>query len=165
MTTGLFPPSRFWSRVCIKTQEECWNWSRAKSGSYGSVRWRIDGKTGAFAAHVVALFLTSGERARSSEGKVVRHLCGNPSCCNPAHLKVGTHAENWHDAKMHGTEMRAKNQVRGERQHLSKLTSASVLEIRKRYLAGETQSRLASEYGVTQAAIGYIVRRDTWKHI
>lgn len=28
---------------------------------------------------------------------MVRHLCGNPQCCNPAHLILGTQLENMHD--------------------------------------------------------------------
>ena len=32
------------------------------------------------------------------KGRVVMHSCDNPSCCNPSHLSVGTHAENVKDA-------------------------------------------------------------------
>jgi hypothetical protein len=27
-------------------------------------------------------------------GMLVMHTCGNPSCCNPAHLKMGTRADH-----------------------------------------------------------------------
>ncbi len=32
---------------------------------------------------------------------VVRHLCGNHSCCQPAHLAIGTYYENTRDRKLH----------------------------------------------------------------
>ena len=48
----------------------------------------------------------------------------------------------------------------------AKLTDDDVREIRFRYAAGGvSQSALGQEYGVTQPMIGYIVRRELWKHI
>lgn len=39
---------------------------------------------------------------------VVRHQCGNPACCNPDHLKLGTHGENFSDSYIHGTRAKRK---------------------------------------------------------
>ena len=31
---------------------------------------------------------------------IVRHKCHNPKCCNPEHLQIGTHKDNWNDSKV-----------------------------------------------------------------
>ena len=41
--------------------------------------------------HRVAWEVSTGRRAGSS---VVHHKCGTPSCINPEHLELATHAEN-----------------------------------------------------------------------
>lgn len=48
----------------------------------------------------------------------------------------------------------------------ARLTDAAVREIRARYSTGDvTQRALAQEYGVSQNAIGLILRRKTWRHV
>lgn len=32
---------------------------------------------------------------------IIRHLCGNPACCQPSHLSLGTEYENRVDMSMH----------------------------------------------------------------
>jgi hypothetical protein len=56
--------------------------------------------------------------------------------------------------------------ARGEHASKSKLTEAQVREIRTRYASGGTGYRtLADEYGVTFAAIRFIVKGKTWTHV
>lgn len=66
----------------------CWPWmkARAKYG-YGVATWR----SRKWAAHRLIWALTNGD---IPDGKVVMHMCNNPPCCNPAHLRVATQAEN-----------------------------------------------------------------------
>ncbi|MFD3999808.1 endonuclease VII domain-containing protein [Streptomyces rubiginosohelvolus] len=48
----------------------------------------------------------------------------------------------------------------------SKLTEGDVAQMRARYAAGGvTQRGLAAEYGVSQNAVGLILRRATWDHV
>lgn len=81
-----------WS--CIETagERECWPWIAARQGSgYGTLY--VLGKT--VLSHRVAWAISRG---RSPEkGKVIRHLCDNPPCCNPTHLAEGTQADNNRD--------------------------------------------------------------------
>lgn len=83
---------RFWNMVDIGSPTECWPWRGARL-SFGHGRW--DGPFGSSTAHRYAWGLTNA--AMPDEGLVVRHRCDNPICCNPAHLEVGTQADNVQD--------------------------------------------------------------------
>ncbi len=77
---------RFWANVNKRDAAECWPWVGGRiSGGYGSVN---------FDGHRAALALSG---ALLPPGSVVRHLCDNPPCCNPAHLAVGTQSDNIRD--------------------------------------------------------------------
>jgi len=74
----------------------------------------------------------------------------------PENLQWGTPAENCADRLRDGTHQR------GEKMYAHKLTEIQVIEIRKRYAAGETRRVLADEFGVSQSAITGCVKRRTW---
>lgn len=83
---------RFWSKVARLGADECWPWLafRDRDG-YG--RFSIGGTD--MSAQRAAWALTSGEIPK---GLHVLHDCDNPPCCNPAHLFLGTHADNMKDS-------------------------------------------------------------------
>jgi Autographiviridae endonuclease len=113
-------------------------------------------------AHRVAWELTYGP---IPEGQIVRHSCDNPRCCNPAHLLTGTYQDNTDDM-MERKRWHQGNTPRGSTHHLAKLTDADVVEIRRLYAAGShSQRKLARLFGVTQASIGKIVRRESRKDV
>lgn len=78
----------FWSHVDVRGPAECWRWkSNVNRDGYG-----IYGRQN---SHRFAFEQCMG--ARIPPGKVVRHKCDNPPCCNPLHLELGTQGQNVQD--------------------------------------------------------------------
>jgi predicted XRE-type DNA-binding protein len=171
------PAERFWAKVTKADSGECWGWTaRITSDGYGQFR---EGGKGSrnVRAHRFAYELTKGP---IPEGLLVCHTCDNPLCCNPAHLFVGTVADNAADMVAKGRSCRGaahrnygkawakatpEQRARGERNGTSKLTANMVREIRRFYQQGMRQVDLASRFGVEQSNISNIIRRKTWKHV
>lgn len=57
------------------------------------------------------------------------------------------------------------NPRRGEQNCKAKLKDADIPAIRRRIANGETQARIAADYGVGEEAIGFIHRGKSWKHV
>lgn len=87
-------PERFWARV--DKSGDCWIWtaSRYRRG-YGQAY--FEGRY--YTAHRLAYTLTFGPVPM---GICVCHHCDNPPCCNPAHLFLGTDADNMRDRDAKG---------------------------------------------------------------
>ena len=92
-------------------------------------------------------------------GQQVRHGPNGKSDNRASHLCYGTSADNHADRLRDGTS----NQ--GERHGLAKLTDVVVADCRIRHAAGETQSSLASEYGVSKAVMHHAIRGTRWAHV
>jgi hypothetical protein len=149
--------ARFWSKVDIRGPDECWPWLayRDKNG-YGTFNVR----TNIITAQRVVWWIQTGEWP-----PVVRHrVCDNPPCCNFAHLKAGTHADNMGDMVEKGRSHGYSPLQSGELHCKAKLTEADVRDILARYPA-ETQAALAKEKGVHATLVSKIVLRKIWKHL
>lgn len=82
------------------------------------------------------------------------HSCDHPLCVNPAHLFLGTRADNNRDR----SSKKRDADRRGSRNPNAKLTSKQVAAIRRKYKDGATQMQLAAEYKVAQPHISRLVR-------
>lgn len=146
--------TRFWSHVCVKDPSSCWVWTGGKnSKGYGM----IDFQDRPRLAHRISYELSVGP---IPDGYFVCHSCDNPSCVNPAHLFIGTNADNVADCVSKGRTSR------GECRPLAKLTKDQVIEIRRKYKTGAfSMPELAAEYSIVTSTVFKIVHRAAWKHV
>jgi hypothetical protein len=147
---------RFWSKVEVRQPDECWPWTAAvNEHGYGVFRLRDGGRLN-MKAHRMMWELCSGERL-SSDVKLL-HACDNPPCCNPAHLFKGTQLDNIADMVVKGRV------AHGAMKPNTKLTDADVDSMCRRRALGETQSALATAFGVTQSRVSVITRKVLTNH-
>ena len=144
---------RFWSYVDRSGgPDACWPWTGARQHpGYGKLR---VSKRSLF-AHRIAVFLAAG----AWPGPVVMHTCDNPPCCNPAHLRSATQAENMADCKAKGR----LDPPRGERCARARLTKRDVESVRARLAAGASLRAIAREFGVGHTTIANIKLGHTWR--
>jgi hypothetical protein len=145
----------FWLFVDRRGENECWPWIRNfdKDG-YGKAQ---NPAGEGDKAHRVVWMLTRGE---IPEGIQVRHIvCDNPPCCNPAHLALGTNADNMRDKVAHGRA------AKGEAHGRAKLTETDVLLIRKLRSEGLTYTTIAEIVGSNKDTVRCAGNGQTWKHL
>lgn len=133
----------------------CWVWTKYRmADGYGVVK--VAGS--ALLAHRVSYAAFVGQ---IPDGMSVLHQCDNPPCINPAHLSIGTHADNMRDRNTKG---RARGKSwKGEAHPSVRLTGAAIAQIRS--LAGSApQSVIAKQFGVSQGHISNIINGKTWNH-
>jgi hypothetical protein len=141
----------FWKN--IKKTERCWEWVGSK-WELGYGRIMIGSKRRK--AHRISFLLHNGFLPKD---KLVCHACDNPSCCNPAHLFIGTPMDNSRDA------VSKLRHAYGERNGISKLTEQDVHAIRQAHAPKNRSecSILAKKFGVSISTIYHVRSNSTWK--
>lgn len=143
-------PRRFEQQHIPEPNSGCWLWTGAVgSGGYGQL-WMHGRLT---LAHRVSyeIFVQ-----KPDPGTAVCHTCDNRLCVNPAHLFLGTRADN-------SADMVAKNrQSKGEQRHNSKISPITVRAILASSLS---DTEWAAKLGVTKGTINHIRHRRNWRHV
>jgi len=177
--------NRFWSKVDVKGEGECWEWSGCKfANGYGV--FRLSGKN--YRAHRIAYVLVIGP---IPDETLVCHKCDNRACQNANHFFLGTQKDNIQDmlkknrgnratgdrngsrtcpekvprGNKHWARMNPDKLIRGENHVNSKITNIIALEMRKRYFEGETQISIAKYFGISFQHVSKIVNRKAWSHV
>jgi hypothetical protein len=145
---------RFWGKVRVGKAQECWEWTGGRYlAGYGFLP---DYPNGKLMAHRLSYEIHFGP---ISDGLHVLHKCDNPPCVNPNHLFLGTHQDNMAD------KVAKSRHVFGGRVAQARLSDSQVIEMRKLYKMGWTQTRLAAHFAVSQSLVSDIVRHLVWKHL
>lgn len=150
---------RFWKQVDRRAPDECWPWTaKSRITGYGVIG-RGGRDEGKVLSHRCAWELTNGPipEGEGHHGTVVMHTCDNRLCCNPAHLRLGSQAENVRD--MDAKERRVSVPRYGERHHKARLTTAQVEIVRT---SPKSAVELAREFGCHRNRI-YDIRNGKWR--
>ena len=138
---------RFWSKVNIRGDDECWEWTTTSRHGFGyGMFWLHDGMK---KAHRVAWMLTNGP---ITDGGWVCHHCDNPPCCNPSHLYLGNRKTNAEDKSNRGRASMGGRRV---------LSDDDYTFIRMWIDLGYTQKEVADTHRITQSWVSRIVNYVT----
>lgn len=138
-----------------ETEAGCLEWQGPVDATgYGHVGY--EGKV--WRTHRLAWRLSSGRDI--PDRLFVLHNCDNRRCCNPEHLRLGTHLDNMRDVVERG---RRKAINAGELNGRAKHTQSQANAIRRLYASNRwSQEVLALQFGVSQWAVSMIVRNKRY---
>ena len=131
----------------------CWEFQGCSVGANGYRQIDLGGGQRSY-AHRIAWEVANGRAV--PDGLKVLHSCDNPRCVNPAHLSVGTQAENIHESIRKG---------RYNTFGVQKLNASQVLEIRARGANGEPQRTIAASFGIARNTVSGILNHKSWAHL
>lgn len=143
---------RFWSRVDIRTDSECWPWAaRLDRDGYGMFCFRGSN----YHASKLAYWFTNGRKPFLS----VLHTCDNAACCNPAHLYEGTQRQNIND------KIERNRMARGEANGSSRYTTNQIEKVCRLIRDGLNAVQIERIVGVKRDTVKLVRRGKQWRHI
>lgn len=162
-------------RFMEKVREDagCWIWTGAKDRkgygkfSIGNSR-MADGKrrNSMVSAHRVSyeLFIGPIPEGQGFHGSCVLHRCDNPACVNPAHLFIGSNADNVRDMDLKGRRI-TKTRL-GSAHHNAVLDEQKVAEIYQMAIHRlKPQLQIARQFGVCLSTVSHIKTGRLWSHV
>lgn len=143
------PLKRFFAKV--QKTDGCWLWTATRNeDGYGRF---LPG--GGVRRPIGAHVFSYREFVGPTNDLCVLHRCDTPACVNPAHLFLGTQADNMRDMTAKGRGTKCKG--------AAKLNPDKVRNIR--LLGLGAMARLAREYGVTESCIRQVIDGSTWRDV
>lgn len=141
----------------IGPDEDCWIFNKKNKVYNGTGRiayGQVTFKGKKWRAHRLAAHLSG---ANLEAGVCVCHSCDNSLCVNPAHLFLGTQADNVADKVMKG-----RHYVKsGEAHYAACLSDSQVEEVRRLALSGVVQREIAQKYKISQSLVSMIKNGKT----
>lgn len=136
----------------VMSSKGCWIWTgcTTKDGYDRTTEWPKSIST-----HRLMYKLVNGE---IPEGGHIMHLCDNPPCINPNHLKLGNHLENMIDMTNKGRRI----SLPGELNPSAKLTLVKVRKIREMLKQGIYAKEIAPAFGISMATVYHIKNGRIW---
>ncbi len=145
---------RLLHRTTVLGPDECWTW-RGSTDIYGYGKVRKPGDPTQYSVTRLIYEAIHGPILGRLE---VTHTCNYPTCCNPKHLKLGTHLDNM----QYMVACNRSHKPIGEKNGRATVTEDLVRAIRK---SNKTQAAIAAEFGITRGAVCHIRSRYTWAHV
>jgi len=149
---------RYYFDKNVVKKDGCWEWKGVKTHGYGSIGL---GRKTKLRAHRVSWILHKGHIPKDM---FICHKCDNPECTNPAHLFLGTCADNNKDMMQKGRNKGVFK--KGRKPNNTLLTENQVKQIKIDLKSKSmTCKQIAEKYNTTLHIIKHISCNKTWRHI
>ena len=152
---GALRMMRFWSKVDVRSPEECWEWQASLNGrGYGRF------KIASYVSVTASRFALISHKEDEGGGLHVLHKCDNRKCCNPHHLYFGTQSQNMRD-RTERDRCNAPSQV-GFKNNSAKLDERQLALVVTRLQEGWTNKAIAEDLPITHSMVSLIRRGKMW---
>ncbi len=155
-------PDVLWSKVDKRGENECWEWLGYKNSQGYGRTWIND--VGYYAHRVIYNLaypntIELNAPKSCSDSGFLLHTCDNPSCCNPKHLFVGSHADNMADKVNKGRSP----DFSGGKGPRCKLSMSQAREARRLRKEGASVKSLAEMFGLSLPSMKTLLRGESYR--